>query len=151
MEQKQQKKRPWIFFIVLIVGLASFSLWQNMAQSTDKKTADESILKDISPEESYKLIQEHKEDENFVILDVRTPTEFKAARLEDAVNIDFYAKDFKEKLGELDKEKTYLIYCRSGNRSGKSLKLMKGLKFQEAYNMSGGIGSWATKKFPIVK
>ncbi|MCP4404342.1 MAG: rhodanese-like domain-containing protein [bacterium] len=121
-----------------------------MAQSTSE-TEDEQILRDISPEEFYKLIQEHEEDENFVILDVRTPKEFKQARLENAVNIDFYAESFKKELAKLDKEKTYLMYCRSGRRSGLSLKLMKELNFQEVYNMSGGIGNWAGKKLPIAK
>ena len=150
MEQKQQKKHPWLFFIVLLIGFASIGLWQNMAQSTDKIEGGQ-ILKDLSPEESHELIQEHEDDENFVILDVRTPQEFKAARLANAENLDFYNKKFKEELAKLDKEKTYLVYCRSGRRSGISLKIMKELGFQNAYNMSGGIGTWAAKKLPIVK
>ena len=150
MERQQQKKRLWIFFLVLLVGFVSIELWQNRAQSTDK-TGNGQVLKNLSPEESHKLIQEHRDDKNFMILDVRTPKEFGQARLEDAVNVDYYNKSFKKELAKLEKEKIYLVYCRSGNRSRKSLKLMKELGFQEVYNMSGGIGTWAAKKLPIVK
>ena len=53
--------------------------------------------------------------------------------------------------GELDKEGSYLIYCRTGRRTAESLKIMRELGFAEVYNMSGGITDWNTKGYPVVE
>ena len=54
-----------------------------------------------------------------------------------------------QKLKQLDKNKTYLLYCRSGNRSGKTLKVMKKLGFKSAYNMQGGMKAWIRANYPV--
>ena len=72
-----------------------------------------------------------------VILDVRTPEETAQGKIEGAVEIDFKASDFVAKLDQLDPEKTYLVYCRSGVRSGKTCKMMKEKGFREFYNLEG--------------
>ena len=51
----------------------------------------------------------------------------------------------------LDKAKVYLVYCRSGNRSGRTLQLMEELQFTMAYNMLGGIGRWVQEELPITR
>ena len=79
-----------------------------------------------------------------VILDVRTPAEYKENHLQNAVQIDFKEPDFKEKIQQLDKSKTYKVYCRSGNRSGQAIQLMKSLGFRDVENM-GSISEAAKK------
>ena len=96
------------------------------------------------------MIESRVADPNFVILDTRTPEEFDTEHIKGAVNIDFYADSFRDDMDALDKEKTYLIYCRSGNRSGMSFKMMKKLGFQDVYNMEGGIVDWS-KSYPVVE
>ncbi|MCK5093408.1 MAG: rhodanese-like domain-containing protein [Spirochaetes bacterium] len=113
--------------------------------------ADTKILKDITPVEAFDLIQENKENIDFIILDVRTEPEYKSGHIENAENIDYYLEGFKDELGELDKNKTYLIYCASGNRSGKALKIMDEIGFQKAYNVLGGIKGWKSKGLPVVE
>lgn len=113
--------------------------------------ADTKILKDITPVEAFDLIQENKENIDFIILDVRTEPEYKSGHIENAENIDYYSEGFKDELGELDKNKTYLIYCASGNRSGRTLKIMKRRGFQKAYNVLGGIKGWKSKGLPVVE
>ena len=113
--------------------------------------ADTKILKDITPVEAFDLIQENKENIDFIILDVRTEPEYKSGHIENAENIDYYLEGFKDELGELDKNKTYLIYCASGNRSGKALKIMDEIGFQKAYNVLGGIKRWKSKGLPVVE
>jgi len=54
-------------------------------------------------------------------------------------------------LNNLDKNKTYLIYCRSGARSGSALDIMAELNFREVYNILGGINQWKAEGFPTVK
>lgn len=60
-----------------------------------------------------------------VLLDVRTPEEFYTSRLKGAVNVDFLRDDFEAEVDKLDPRKRYFIYCSSGNRSGKALRLFR--------------------------
>ena len=82
-------------------------------------------------------------DPNTVVLDVRTPEEVAAGKIEGAVEMDFYADDFQQKVAALDKEKTYLVYCKSGGRSGKTCKMMEKSGFKSLYNLDGGWTAWS--------
>ena len=79
---------------------------------------------------------------DLVILDVRTPEEFQDGHLEGAVMLDFYEPDFAARLAELDPDVPYLLYCRSGNRSGQTAALMAGLGFDDVAEVDGGIIAW---------
>ncbi len=113
--------------------------------------AGEGILKTISPKEASDLIAKHKNNADFIILDVRTPREFKSGHIEKAILLDYHSKTYTDELKRLDKTKTYLIYCRSGNRSGKTLNLIKDMGFSRVYNMDKGIKGWRSKGFPVTK
>jgi len=113
--------------------------------------AGEGILKTIFPKEASDLIAKHKNNPDFIILDVRTPREFKSGHIEKAILLDYYSKMYTEELKKLDKTKTYLIYCRSGNRTGKTLNLIKDMGFSRVYNMDKGIKGWRSKGFPVTK
>jgi rhodanese-related sulfurtransferase len=76
-----------------------------------------------------------------VLIDVRTPAEYNGEKLTGAKNIDIFSKDFTSEIDKLDKNKTYLLYCRSGNRSGQACNIMAGRGFTKLYNLSGGITS----------
>ena len=107
-------------------------------------------IKNINTEKAKKLMEQLDGDQDFVILDVRTPEEFSEGHIENAVNLDFYADAFPNELESLDKKKTYLIYCRTGGRSGNALKMMKEKGFEDVYNMEGGIIEWSDS-YPVVK
>lgn len=70
-----------------------------------------------------------------VILDVRTPAEFQESHLDGAKNIDFLGSDFQTQIGRLDRNKSYVLYCRSGNRSGQAEKSMKAMGFKKVKNV----------------
>ena len=105
----------------------------------------------IAPSLAYALIQENESNPDFVILDVRTPEEYAAEHIAESVLLDFYADDFEDELDELDKSKTYLVYCRSGNRSSKSMPIMEDLGFIKIYDMGGGINQWKAEGYPTEK
>ncbi|MBA7689245.1 Thiosulfate sulfurtransferase GlpE [subsurface metagenome] len=109
------------------------------------------IIEDITPQEAFALIQQNQGNPDFVIIDVRTPEEFAEGHIENAVNIDFRSETFQDELNILDKDKSYLIYCLIGGRSGSALAIMEELNFREAYNMTGGIIQWQAEGFPTVK
>lgn len=81
--------------------------------------------------------EKFKEDKG-VVVDVRTKDEYNAGHLSitDA-QYDILNGDFQNKLSDLDKNKTYYLYCRSGNRSGQAAKMMKNQGFENVYNIGG--------------
>ena len=79
---------------------------------------------------------------NTVVLDVRTPTEIAEGKIEGAIEIDFKEDGFAEKIDGLDKEKNYLIYCKSGGRSSNTCKMMAKKGFKKLYNLDGGFTAW---------
>jgi rhodanese-related sulfurtransferase len=79
---------------------------------------------------------------DIVILDVRTAGEFAGGKIRGARNIDIMASNFVSLVKNLPKDKTYLVYCRSGNRSAKACKIMADLGFEKLRNLSGGIMRW---------
>ena len=85
-----------------------------------------------------------------VILDVRTPGEFMTGHIQDAQNIDFEGGSFESQIESLDKNGTYAVYCRSGNRSGQAVKVMQDAGFKNIYNLDGGVIDWANSGLPLV-
>ena len=86
-----------------------------------------------------------------VVLDVRTPDEFAAGHLAGAELIDFYEADFEAQLAELDRDAPYLLYCRSGNRSGQTRALMEDLGFTDVRDIEGGITAWIAAGHPVTQ
>ncbi len=104
----------------------------------------------IPPRQALEMIQQNKGNPNFVLMDVRTPDEFAEGHIEGAVNVNYNADDFIDNLNKLDKDKTYLIYCRTGRRSSDAIDIMKRLKFKEVYRIQGDIVRWKSEKLPLV-
>jgi rhodanese-related sulfurtransferase len=82
-------------------------------------------------------------DPGIVLMDVRTPEETAQGMIEGAMQLDFRNPNFESEVDKLDKDKTYLIYCRSGNRSGQACKMMAGKGFRHLYNLQGGYIDWS--------
>jgi rhodanese-related sulfurtransferase len=74
-----------------------------------------------------------------VIIDVRTPEEFAAGHLPNALNINVESADFENQIAALDKNKTYGVYCRSGNRSTVASNKMAEQGFTSVINSTAGL------------
>lgn len=83
-----------------------------------------------------------KTDADAVLLDVRTPGEYREGHIPGATLIDVMGPAFATKVEELDKSKSYYVYCRSGGRSGSACAAMAKMGFEKLYNLSGGISAW---------
>lgn len=108
-------------------------------------------IENISSKQAYEIINANKDNPKFNILDIRTPQEFQEGRIANSINVDYYSADFEYKIDNLDKNKIYLIYCRSGNRSNRAINLMKQKGFSEVYNITNGIIDWQQNKLPIIE
>ena len=102
----------------------------------------------IDSKEAYGLI---KADSNITILDVRTAKEFADGHVAGAVNIDVNQTDFAQKIDQLDRSKTYIVYCRSGRRSRKAVGIMAAKGFKNLYNVSDGFVGWNKNGLPFEK
>ncbi len=140
-----------LLMLVLSVSLVAIILASGCAQYTQNQETPTQTIENVTPQEAFTLIQDNKNNPEFVILDVRTPEEFAEGYIENAILIDYYSESFRNELNQLDKTKMYLIYCRSGNRSGKALDIMEELNFREVYNMTGGIIEWQAEELPTTK
>ncbi|CAG9610337.1 rhodanese-like domain-containing protein [Pseudoneobacillus rhizosphaerae] len=92
--------------------------------------------KNVSTEEAKQLIDNNE----VIVLDVRTPEEFQGGHIPGATLIPL--QEFENRLNELDKEKNYLVVCRSGNRSAQASEILTGNGFSKIYNMAGGMNNW---------
>jgi rhodanese-related sulfurtransferase len=76
-----------------------------------------------------------------VLIDVRTPGEFRSGSIKGARNIDIMSPSFASTINTLDKDKTYFMFCRTGNRSGQACNFMAKQGFK-VYNLSGTPNDW---------
>ena len=102
-----------VLTVLLIIGVV---LTGGCAPAQETPTR---VIENVTPQEAFTLIQENQNNPEFVILDVRTPEEFAEGHIGNALIIDYYSETFRDDVNKLDKDKPYLIYCRSGNRSGR--------------------------------
>ena len=91
-------------------------------------------------EESFR--KKLEEDKDAVILDVRTPVENQMIRIPNSILIDINNPDFTDEINKLDRNKSYYIYCRVGERSYHAGNYMLRMGFQKVYNLRPGIVAW---------
>ena len=88
------------------------------------------------------------QNENFLLLDVRTPAEFlQDGRVAQSTLIPL--QELEQRLNELPTDKPIVCICRSGNRSAAACDLLRSRGY-EAINVAGGIRAWKAAGYPIV-
>lgn len=100
----------------------------------------EQNIKTVDVTEFKKYLKQN----DITLIDLRTPQELKETWVINpkAINFDVYNPNFPQKIGQLDKNKTYLIYCRSGSRSGRVREYMKQLWFKNVIELQWWIINW---------
>ena len=145
-----------IFTPIILILLSLSLLVGGCNLITGEDTCDtphdsEQQIFDITVQKAFDLIQENTDNPDFIIIDVRTPGEYANGHIEYSLNIDINSGDFVSQLEILDKDKTYLVYCRSGVRSANARDTMAQLGFNNIYNMTSGISEWQSAGFPVVR
>lgn len=124
------------------------SLLTAISFGTTGCSAQSDSIDTLAPQAFIKLA---KTDTTAIILDVRTPGEYKEEHLAGARQLDFLNTSvFDAGIKQLDKSHTYYVYCRSGKRSHNACIKMKkqGLK---VFDMEGGILNWKKLGMPTTK
>lgn len=86
-----------------------------------------------------------------MLVDIRTPEEVSEGHLQGALNINFLGENFSQEIEALNKNKTYLLYCRSGSRTRKAADQMQKAGFKKVYMLEGGITAWNAAGKPVEK
>lgn len=95
---------------------------------------------------AFKSMLEKKDG---ILIDVRTPAEYKSSHIKGAINIDYRAASFEKKIGKLDKRKTYYLYCGTGNRSEQAAVYMKSKGFCKVVSLKRGLAAWKEAGYPL--
>jgi rhodanese-related sulfurtransferase len=103
----------------------------------------------ISPQQAVTVLNTMRGQPDFVLLDVRTAPETAESHISGTVGLDFYSPLFRDNLAQLEREITYLIYCRTGNRTGQTMALIADLGFEKTFDLDGGIRAWTDLGYPV--
>ena len=137
-KKKRQQKNIVSIILIVLLALIAYGIY--------KKNEHRELNAKSTPQQEQ-ILSEHLQWNEFqkmakrgdtVVIDIRTPEEIAQGTLFPNVkNINYYDPHFEEQVAQLDPSKTYLIYCRSGHRSGNALPFFKkhGLK---VYDLKGG-------------
>ena len=131
--------------------IASVSLLCLSGFALADKPLGKPMVKHVKAKEAGELWKTNKDNEGFVVLDVRTAGEVKEVHIPNAINIDVRSSQFAAKAAKLDKERTYLVHCRSGARSQTALKALQKLGFLKLYHLDGGIMAWEKEGLQVKK
>lgn len=123
-----------------VAAIASVGLLAGCSSSNE-------ATKKVDPVEFSEVIAQP----GVIILDVRTPEEFNAGHIANAININLADSNFSSEVSKLDKNATVAVYCRSANRSAVATDEMAELGFTDMYDMQGGIIDWQAAGGPVVQ
>lgn len=138
-------KRSTVVHLLFCLALAwSACNSSGERNNTDSSTTEVAVSTPQTPFQDISVadFQKRMGSEDVVILDVRTPPEVQEGMIEGAISIDFMDPNFKESIAELDKDKTYLVYCQSGGRSARACEVMSEMGFGSLYNLKEGFMGW---------
>lgn len=133
--------------LALVVGGCGGSTTATPAEAGTEAEAGATAVTLLAPDEAQELVA----GDDVRVLDVRTPEEFAEGHVEGATLIDFYEPDFAERIAALDRDATYVVYCRSGNRSGQATALMAEQGFSAVHDVDGGVLAWEAAGLPLAR
>jgi rhodanese-related sulfurtransferase len=128
-----------------LLFIASITFFNS--QAFGQASYNTGAIKNVSAHQAQEILK----IDDIIILDIRTPGEYNNSRINGAININFYDTSFAENLQKLDKNKTYFVYCRSGNRTGQSMRLFSSLGFKDIYHLNRGIVDWTGSGYKMIK
>ncbi|MEO1701807.1 MAG: rhodanese-like domain-containing protein [Pseudomonadota bacterium] len=103
---------------------------------------------EVTAQQAYQLLQSNPD---IVVLDIRTGREFRSGHIEGAININYFDRNFRDRIAELDGSKTYIMHCAAGGRSDASINILRNAGLTNVYHMGGGTSEWKREGLPLVR
>jgi phage shock protein E len=139
------KKYFVLGLMVLIILIGGAFLLVSSNNSSTSVLGAVSVFSNLTPNQFNEVISSRE----FTLIDIRTKDEYNAGHIAGSKQNDFYQTvNFSKFLDSLDKNGKYLIYCRTGKRSGLTLGLMQQKGFKTVYDLAGGYNGWIRAGFP---
>lgn len=121
-----------ILLTILALFLASYAF----ASERQAQQANELRIKNITVQQAKELYLQP----DHLLLDVRTVSEYQERNVQPSIHIPL--QELEARQGELPRDKTILLICRSGNRSLKAIEILQKYGFANLYNVQGGLNAW---------
>ncbi len=139
-------KQLFFLSIFLIAFFCSCTNSQSAPAAVEEDT-EQAVIEEEIPEGPYAdiSVEQFKEKMSIpdvVIIDVRTPEETALGMIERATELNFDSPAFDKVLTMMDPDRTYLIYCRNGDRSGQTCQKLSEMGFKKLYNLAEGYDAW---------
>lgn len=133
-----------LLFVILLIGCNSGS--SERSKSAAEPQVQKNVFEHIESERAKNILEENN---NTILLDVRTPKEYDSGHLKGAQLLNFNAPEFRKSLQNLNQDKTYIVYCAAGGRSAKASEMMKNMGFSKVYNASEGFMALKRTGIPV--
>jgi len=128
------------YLVIAFVVLLALTFFNELKIATQRFAS-------LTPSAAVQLIN----NEDVVLLDVREPSETAGGKIAKAIQIP--AGSVEKRAGELEKHKnkTLLVYCKTGARSGMACRELSKKGFDKVYSLNGGITAWQEAHLPLSK
>ncbi|MGB9980257.1 rhodanese-like domain-containing protein [Methanobacterium sp.] len=106
-------------------------------------------FEEVEPKEVFNILEKHRGNPDFVVLDIRTPEEYDEGHIENAYFLNIKSEGFENELDKMDKNKKYFVYDNVEDRSRKTVELMEKQGYKEAHIIMGGMNKWKERRLPV--
>ena len=132
----------------MAIAILFLAMMQNrLVLAEEPKTDAKPAVKQIDIEQFDQM----RSQKDTIVLDVRTAQEYKQGHVPGSVNLDISDPQFRQKVAQLDKSKTYLVHCARGVRSARATKIMSPMGFAHLFDYHGGFDEWKKSGKPVEK
>jgi rhodanese-related sulfurtransferase len=144
MANQKNKKAPskgismWVWIILLVVVIFGAVVFIPFGQTVPAGT----LAKEVSVAEAARL-----RDSGAFMLDVREQSEWDQFHIPGATLIPLGS--LPNELNKLPKDKTIVVYCRTGHRSAQGRDILLNAGFTNVISMAGGVTDWQSKGLPL--
>ena len=135
--------RTTLLLLIVILGVSACTAAPATPAAVQIDVRDLPVQLDIATAKSL-----HGQD-NVIFLDVREQSEYDEGHIPDVKLIPM--NSVMDRLSEIPKDKTVIVTCRSGNRSGQVTDYLRKQGFANVHNMQGGLVAWQGAGYPVEK
>jgi rhodanese-related sulfurtransferase len=140
LKEVRDVRRFWILLAFLLLFLAACG-----GATTAPDTTQAAL--DLAPTVSVDTVADIKERDDVVVLDVREQWEYDAGHIPGVTLIPL--AEVPDRVNEIPTDKTVIVTCRTGNRSGQATDYLRALGYENVHNMDGGIVAWEAAGLPV--
>lgn len=140
-------KTKWLFLLLFALVLVACGGTDTAAPIAEQGA--ESGQLDLAPEVDVQTVAEVKDRDDVYVLDVREQWEYDEGHIPGVVLLPL--NEVPNRLDEIPTDKTVIVTCRTGNRSGQAVNFLRQNGFDNVHNMLGGIVAWEQAGYEVVR